>query len=175
MNAAICDAARTLFDQHGYHGVHRRDVCRAAGIGLPTLNNYFSTKEGLVIAAYAPYVQTVIETIETSTEMPDVKVREFVTGLSAALRDHPAMVTALLPPRNTERDEEFAVTIQQLAEFLGALLGQCGINSELELGLSNAQVAEFGLFGLVGRMAQYPDGSHLDATELTLDTLFANL
>lgn len=179
MNARILVAAQTLFDQHGYHGATRRDVGQAVGISLVALNGYFPTKEGLVIAAYAPYVQTVVDTVEVSEGASDAKVRDFVTGFSAVLHDHPAMAVALLPqprdPRNAGRDEERMVTIRQLAEFLGRLLDSCGVLSELEMGLSNERVAEHGLLGLVAWTVQYPEGSYEDAAELTLDGLLANL
>ncbi|HSW91651.1 MAG TPA: helix-turn-helix domain-containing protein [Candidatus Saccharimonadales bacterium] len=178
INTRILDAARTLFDQHGYHGATRRDVCRAVGISLAALNGYFPTKEGLVIAAYAPYVQTAIYTAEIPGEAPNVKVREFVTELSAVLYDHPAMAVALSlshDPRTVERGEELAVTIQQLAEFLGTLLARSGVNSEVKLELPNTHVAEFSLFGLVKWAVQYPDDVHFVAADLALSSLFATL
>jgi AcrR family transcriptional regulator len=178
MNAWICDAARTLFDEHGYHGVTRDDVCREAGTSLTTLHNHFVSKQALAVAAYAPYVQAVIKSIETSVmETPEEKTREFIIGLSAALTDHPAMAVALLPlsrdPRNTGLDEELVVTLRQLATFLGTLLDLCISGSRHKLPATD--VAEFYLSGLLTWIVQHPGGSHLDAAELVLSSLFVSL
>lgn len=178
MNAWICDAARTLFDRYGYHGVTREDVCREAGTSLTTLHNHFVSKQALAVAAYAPYVQAVIKSIEASVrETPETRAREFIVGLSAVLTEHPAMAVALLPlsrdPRNARPDEEFVVTLQQLAEFLGTLLELRDIKSRCKLPMAN--VAEFYLSGLLTWIVHHPGGSHLDAAELALTSLFARL
>ncbi|MFE0365399.1 TetR/AcrR family transcriptional regulator [Streptomyces griseoaurantiacus] len=178
MNAWILDAARTLFDQHGYHGVTRDDVCREAGTSLTTLHNHFISKQALAVAAFAPYVQAVIESIETSVrETPEVKAREFIIGLSAALIDHPAMAVALLPlsrdPRNAGPDEELVVTLRQLAEFLGTLLDLSAIGIKCKP--PTADVAEFYLSGLLTWIVHHPGGSHLDAAELVLGPLSLHL
>lgn len=47
---AILQAARELFNRHGYNGVSIRDIARAAGISKGNLTYYFSRKEDLVEA-----------------------------------------------------------------------------------------------------------------------------
>jgi len=47
---AILQAARELFNRHGYDGVSVRDIARAAGISKGNLTYHFSRKEDIVAA-----------------------------------------------------------------------------------------------------------------------------
>jgi len=60
---AILETAQKLFSQQGFEAATTRDIARAAGIGIGTLFNYFSTKEAiahcLISEAYELAVQKI--------------------------------------------------------------------------------------------------------------------
>ncbi|MEK6720997.1 MAG: helix-turn-helix domain-containing protein [Chloroflexota bacterium] len=47
---AILRSARTLLEQHGYHGVGLAEVARAAGLSRQTVYLHFGSKRGLLLA-----------------------------------------------------------------------------------------------------------------------------
>lgn len=55
--AAILDAAKTLFLQHGYHDIRMEQIARAAGVSKLTLYSHFGDKEGLLLAAVKDYCE----------------------------------------------------------------------------------------------------------------------
>jgi AcrR family transcriptional regulator len=50
--AALVAAARTLFTEHGYHGVGVRDVTALAGVTRGALAHHFADKEALFVAVF---------------------------------------------------------------------------------------------------------------------------
>lgn len=48
----ILDAAERLFGEHGVEGTSVRDITRAAGVNLGSINYHFGTKDALVLAVF---------------------------------------------------------------------------------------------------------------------------
>ena len=46
--ARLIDAARSLFEQYGYHNVSVTDIARAAGVSHSMINVHFNAKAGLL-------------------------------------------------------------------------------------------------------------------------------
>lgn len=55
--AAILDAARTMFIQHGYEGVSMDQIAAQAGVSKLTVYSHFGDKENLFSAAVASYCE----------------------------------------------------------------------------------------------------------------------
>ena len=179
MSAWILDAARSLFDGHGYHGVTRDDVCQTGGFGATTLSNHFPTKRALAIAAYAPDVQVLMQSAEEAVSKdtaPETVVRHFIRKFAGVLASHPAMAFALLPlsldPRATSADDEsvHVLSFWQLVEFLAKLLERCDhVNQRTAQAVD---VADLFLSGLLTWIVQHPERSGEEAANLMLSQLF---
>ncbi|HEV2639401.1 MAG TPA: helix-turn-helix domain-containing protein [Actinocrinis sp.] len=175
-NLWIADAARTLFNQHGWHGVTRDQVAEEAGVGFTTLSKHFPTKRSLAIAAYAPQVIVFMSTagtaLATKAEAEPLLVK-FIQELADYLAAHPAMAIALLPlsrdPRSHGEDEEatHVVSFRDLVEFISKLLVQCS-NAHGQDSAAVDDTADFALSGLLTWIVQHPERSGKDAAVLML-------
>jgi AcrR family transcriptional regulator len=179
--AWILDAARSLFNEHGYHAVTRDDIAAEAGVGVGTIHKHFATKQCLAVAAYAPHVLGLMQSTEASVAngaQIDYVITEFIRELALELHDHPTMAYALLPLARDQRTPTtrsegagpvLDVSFWQIAEFLGKLLerrqrtNQCSIPA--------VEVADFYLSGLLTWIVQHPERSDEDAATLTLSQL----
>jgi len=55
--AAIIEAAEALFSEHGVRGVSLREIARAAGVAVSSVNYHFGDKSGLLQAIYDRHTQ----------------------------------------------------------------------------------------------------------------------
>ncbi|MEV7165729.1 TetR/AcrR family transcriptional regulator [Streptomyces microflavus] len=178
--AWILDAARSLFDEHGYHAVTRDDIAAKAGVGAATIHKHFSTKQTVAVAAYAPYVLGLMQATEKSLAngvQIDWVITEFIRELALELHDHPTMAYALLPLAQGQRtlthsgnsEEVLDVSFQQLTELLGKLLERQACHDRS--GILVVEVADFYLSGLLTWIVQHPERSDEDAAALLLSQL----
>lgn len=165
-NLWILDAARALFDEHGYYGVSRDDVASTAAISAATLQKHYKTKQALAIAAYAPPVLALMAS-------PEPVPVNFIRELADFLAAHPAMAVALLPlsrdPRTRGEDDEatYVVSFRDLVEFIGKLLVQCA-DARTQDSVTVDDTADFALSGLLTWIVQHPERSGKDAADLML-------
>lgn len=165
-NLWIRDAARTLFDEHGYHGVTRDDIVAASGMGLTTISKHFPTKRALAVAGYAPEVLALMASTEAefaSRTKSETVLEDFIRGLAAHLVAHPAMAYALLPlsrdVRTQDDEPNLVVSVRDLASLLTRMLG-CGYTED---------DADFALCGLLTWIVQHPGRPSEDAAALLRD------
>ncbi len=129
----ILEAARALFEEHGYHGAGLEAVGKQAGVSRQAIYLHFPSKSELLTALHlhifetdiAPVVErhlvtagmTAMEALD-STIAVDVQVASTIwrlhEALSAARRQHPE-VDETLQPRDAERYRELLDLGQRLA------------------------------------------------------------
>lgn len=162
-NLWIREAARTLFDERGYHGVTRDDIVAASGMGLTTISKHFPTKRALAVAAYAPEVLALMVSTEKKLDNeadPETVLEEFIRELTAHLVAHPAMAYALLPLSRdvrTQDDESILmVSLRDLTRLVTTMLDY----------RHNEEDAEFALCGMLTWIVHHPDRSSEIASPL---------
>jgi AcrR family transcriptional regulator len=177
----ILDAARTLFNERGYHAVTRDDIAAEAGVGPATIHKHFATKQCLAVAAYAPPILQLMQSTETSVAngaQLDWVITEFIRELALELHDHPTMAYALLPLARDQRTPTtrsegagpvLDVSFWQIAEFFGKLLERQECHDPG--GIPAVEVADFYLSGLLTWIVQHPERSDEDAAALILSQL----
>ncbi len=86
----ILDASQKLFAAQGFEAATTRDIARAAGIGVGTLFNYFSTKEAvahaLISEAYESAVQKFVSDQARDSAEPLSLEEQLFAHVAAALR-----------------------------------------------------------------------------------------
>lgn len=65
---AISDMATALFAERGYHEVTTAEIAERAEVSVPTLFNYFSTKESLVFDEDSETEHKLVKTVENRRE-----------------------------------------------------------------------------------------------------------
>lgn len=165
-NLWIRDAARTLFDEHGYHGVTRDDIVVASGMGLTTISKHFPTKRALAVATYAPEVLALMASAEkelVDKVSPEAVFTSFIHELATYLVAHPAMAYVLLPlsqdARTPDDESILVVSFRDLVEHLAKLAGL------------TEDDADFALGGLLTWIVQHPGRSSEDAANVMLSLL----
>ncbi|WP_327402361.1 TetR family transcriptional regulator [Streptomyces sp. NBC_01288] len=176
-NRVILAAARTLFDQYGYHGVKRDDVAKLARVGTATIFSHYPTKQALAIAAYAPSVLRLMADMEKRLPImtsPEPYFTTFIWNLAVCLAQQPAMAVALLPlsrdsRSHSEGDEATHVlSFRDLAEFIGKLLMRCTDAHAQDSATLVNDIADFALSGLLTWIVQHPERPGKDAADLML-------
>lgn len=93
--ARLMEAARKLFDQHGYHQVSVTQIARMAGVTHAMINVYFHSKAGLLYALIRANNAAQIDTLALSVPHHasfDIKLRHIVTIFAQSdLEDRPLL------------------------------------------------------------------------------------
>lgn len=92
--AALLDAARSRFADHGYDGTGVRDIAQEVGVDPALIFRYFGSKEGLFAAAVQDDVpSTLLGSDLPLTAITDRLVRDLVfADRSAGEAEHPLLV-----------------------------------------------------------------------------------
>ena len=152
----ILDAARVLFEEHGYHGAGLEAVAKRAGVSRQAIYLHFPSKSELLTALHlhifdtdvVPAVErhpvtasmTALEALDATIAV-DVEVASTVwriqEALSTARRQHPEVDETLLP-REEERYRE-VVDIGTRLEKEGELPSEMGVETFADMywGLMN--------------------------------------
>jgi len=82
--AVMLDAARRLFERHGYARTTFDEIAAAAGVGVATVYKYFSSKEGIVVALLHPDLERIQAAAQVVIErLPSDPAKAMVRLLAA--------------------------------------------------------------------------------------------
>lgn len=85
--AALLDAARELFAEHGYDGASIRAITRRAGVNLGAVTYHFGSKEALYHAVIASKLAPLRERVDAAAGAPG-EALDRIAALVGALFDH---------------------------------------------------------------------------------------
>lgn len=173
----ISSAARYLFDGCGWDAVTVEDIAQRAGVSAATIDNHYSTKRTIALAAYSADLQPVINKAVQAKKVTAKTITEFIRELAEVLIDHPVLTVALLPAtrdffRRSDRvrpGEVDVIDFDQLVELISRLL-EAHWNAKSSRAGSSTEVAEFCLFGMLPWLLRHPARSER-ATRLALNGL----
>lgn len=113
------DAATHLFWDQGYEATSTEDLCRATGLGRSSIYNTFSSKRDLFLRALAHYLDEMARRQDAILEDPGTPVPTRIRAVLASVID-----------------------IDEADRRDGRGIGCLGVNSVVELGRRDAEVAD---------------------------------
>ena len=109
---AILQSARTLLEEHGYHGVGLAEVARAAGLSRQSVYLHFGSKRGLLLALvdWVDQVEGLEELLASARSAPSaIAALDAMVHLTAMYTPRIYKLAAVLEvARRTERDFDAA-------------------------------------------------------------------
>lgn len=171
------NAARSLFDTHGWYGVTVKDIAKKADVDIATISAYFPTKQTVALAAYSRLLQPIVRDAEQAVTRPwpACNPTGFIRDLAKLLIERPALAVALLPVSSEYTKTDSATTAKivivdfdQLAQLFGSLVKSLW-KGESTSGCDLAEAAEMALSGLLSWILTHPDRSFEDASRLVLN------
>lgn len=82
--AAILDAAKRMFTQHGFEGASMDQIATEAGVSKLTVYSHFGDKESLFVAAVRSYCEQQLPSSLFQTEEPGQPLRERLLAIAHA-------------------------------------------------------------------------------------------
>lgn len=168
--AAILQAARTVFEQHGFSNANVALIVAEAKVSRGTFYTYFDTKEAVFEAVARDVISQMLKTMSIPVPATDlhVRVHDMVERFVAAYRPHAAILSQLegLGPelrylrieareafvrrtrRGIERMQQAKIAdpdldVDYIAQTLGAMLDQtCFIWFTLELDFDSKRIVD---------------------------------
>ena len=127
--ALILDAARELFEEHGWDGTTTREVAARAGVGLGTIFSHFPDKGALLIAALledlAQIDAEILDSLPTDAPAKD-QIMHFAAagfgywcarpGLSATLLREMYFITGVWADNRRQETDRFIEFVRRLLE-----------------------------------------------------------
>lgn len=102
----ILDAAKTCFEQYGFHSTSMAALSKAAGMSVGHIYHYFDNKDAIIAAIIARGVTDTIETLERMRQSGDVYaalVAEMDVGLCKTERDFALKIEILAEAARSEK------------------------------------------------------------------------
>jgi len=149
-------AASALFAEKGYQNATMEDVSARADVGVGTVYNYFSSKEGLLLAVFEDATEPLLVEAQAVVAEPGTDAEGALRRLletfeplatlfdKAVLRE--MLAATLLQP--AERVEEFATLDAKLAATIAELLSKLAERGAIarDVDLESAAMALYGAF-----------------------------
>ncbi len=82
--AAILDAAKRMFTQHGFEGASMDQIATEAGVSKLTVYSHFGDKDSLFVAAVRAYCEQQLPSSLFQTEEPGMPLRERLLAIARA-------------------------------------------------------------------------------------------
>ena len=82
--AAILDAAKRMFTQHGFEGASMDQIASEAGVSKLTVYSHFGDKDSLFVAAVRAYCEQQLPSSLFQTEEPGMPLRERLLAIARA-------------------------------------------------------------------------------------------
>lgn len=154
MRNTIIEKAKSLFIQHGYHGLSMREIAEEVGVSKPALYYHFKDKEDLFCAVLNNGIEEIGDVIDSINNQPGTSYEKLClfmkyvlnqpTGLRAVIHLGTQEITQL----SLEAKQQFAESYRH--QFLGKLSAmiQTGIEKD-EFREMEPDIATWGLLGLM--------------------------
>ncbi|MCT4371660.1 TetR/AcrR family transcriptional regulator [Yangia mangrovi] len=173
--ARLTAAARSLFDEHGYHNVSVTQIARMAGVTHAMINVYFHSKAGLLYALIRENNTSQIDTLSGSVPMHasfEEKLRHIVTVYVAGDLEDPRLLAVMQAyywqwPAETECENRLQLR-QALAPILQALRDSPQFTHRSGEELEEALDAFYAIYTHGLRPAVYEDASAAQCIEMIL-------
>lgn len=177
---AVVGESVLLFERHGWDGVSRASIARAANVSEAFITNHFVTKRIVALAAYRPALSPFVsrtESVMANDAVTKEEIKTFVRTLASVFVECPVLAIALLPAtRDTSSEHEGRVSdmiayldFPQLAGLMARLLDSWK-GSTLS-GDEAVYVSRLYLGGLLLWVIIHPDHSAKDAADIVLSQL----
>ncbi|MCX4699016.1 TetR/AcrR family transcriptional regulator [Streptomyces sp. NBC_01373] len=151
----ILEAARPLLDEHGWYHTTREQVAQAAGLGNATVFSHFATKRDMVVAAYEPELQPLIDSTEEAVTLgrdAEEALATFVRSFVTLMTERRTLCRALLPIGRMENPaDEFHPQLLKLIDLLAQLMNKHPKDIE-RFGVTIEQHAKLTLAGMLGNL-----------------------
>lgn len=141
----ICDAARQLFAERGYHGATTREIARLADVSETLLFRYYGNKAGLFeFVVHHPFNRLMEKFIaERGTSAnPDADEHIIFAAAYELLEKNQALFTALLTARGMQDEDGGAPAFDGLIPFFEAgkreqlqKYARAGLQPDFDIGL----------------------------------------
>ena len=154
MRNTIIDKAKSLFIEHGYHGLSMREIAEEVGVSKPALYYHFKDKEELFCAVLYNGIEEIGAMIDSINSEPGTNYDKLCRFMKYILYQ-PTGLRAVIQLGSQEIKQLSLTAKQQFAEsygnqFIGKLRAmiQCGINDG-EFRDIDTNIATWGLLGLM--------------------------
>ena len=119
----LLETAATSFARHGFDAANIDQIAVAAGVAKGTVYNYFQSKEQLFGAVLSEAARRAVARYDEGRPFPDVRsaLRALAAADLAVLREEEAFMKVLVGEAMNPRSENYAVILEHLAPFLGAV------------------------------------------------------
>lgn len=173
MRSTIIDKARSLFIEHGYHGLSMREIAEKVGVSKPALYYHFRDKEELFSAVLSSGLEQIGSRIDLISHQPvtsSKKISMFMEYILTQPTEQRAVIRlgtqeiAQLSPASRQKFNEF-----YNRQFIGKLREM--IQTGMEAGEFREMDADIATWGLLGLMYPYLYPNHFSSSSLSADTI----
>lgn len=117
----MLDAARRLFEEHGYDETTVEMIAADAGVSARTFHRYFDTKDGVVAEAGTGIVRRAIELLPPGASVADI-IRALAAALEEGLDDGDVEWSVRLRRENPELRDSLPIWLHRWAELVADAL-----------------------------------------------------
>ncbi len=157
MQNTIIEKAKTLFIEHGYHGLSMREIAEEVGVSKPALYYHFKDKEELFCAVLNNGIEEIGAVIDSINNQPGTssdklcQFMKYVLNQPSGLRAVIHLGTQEVSQLSQGARQVFAESYRQ--QFLGKLRAM--IQTGIEKGEFREMDTDIATWGLLGLMFPY--------------------
>lgn len=117
----MLEAARRLFEEHGYDQTTVEMIAADAGVSARTFHRYFDTKDGVVAEAGAGIVRRALDELEPGASVADI-IRALAAAVEEGLDEGDVEWSVRLRRENPELRESLPIWLDRWAELVADAL-----------------------------------------------------
>ncbi len=173
MRSTIIDKARSLFIEHGYHGLSMREIAEKVGVSKPALYYHFKDKEELFYAVLSSGLDAIASMIDKINNQPVSSSEklglfmEYVLTQPTEQRAFIRLGTQEIAQLSPASRQLFSESYNQ--QFIGKLRAM--IQTGMQKGEFRQMDADIATWGLLGLLYPYLYPSHSSSFSLSAEKI----
>jgi len=173
MRSTIIDKAKSLFIEHGYHGLSMREIAEKVGVSKPALYYHFKDKEELFYAVLSSGLDAISNMIDTINNQPVSSSEklglfmEYVLTQPTEQRAFIRLGTQEIAQLSPASRQLFSESYNQ--QFIGKLRAM--IQTGIEDGEFRAMDTDIATWGLLGLLYPYLYPNHSGSISLSAEKI----
>jgi len=173
MRSTIIDKAKSLFIEHGYHGLSMREIAEKVGVSKPALYYHFKDKEELFYAVLSSGLDAISNMIDTINNQPVSSSEklglfmEYVLTQPTEQRAFIRLGTQEIAQLSPASRQLFSESYNQ--QFIGKLRAM--IQTGIEEGEFREMDTDIATWGLLGLLYPYLYPNHSGSISLSAEKI----